>query len=111
MSEKKIYECEKCNFETNVKQAYKNHLETEKHKTGKIKTRSDKLYPEKCELCNYKPYSCAGYVQHKLQIHASIEEKKTQFKFYCEQCNFGTYNELFFNKHISTKKHKMMMGA
>ena len=49
----KEYRCEKCNFETNIKQAYEKHLETEKHKTGKNKVRFDKKYPDKCELCNF----------------------------------------------------------
>jgi hypothetical protein len=106
--EEKTYKCEKCNYGTNVKHAYEKHLETEKHKTGKCKTKSNKLYPEKCEKCGYVPYNNQSYVQHILKLHATIEEKKEKFKFYCEKCNYGTYYEKYYNKHLENKIHIMI---
>jgi hypothetical protein len=83
-------------------------LNTEKHKTGKNKVRFDKHYPEKCEDCDFRPYDNKSYIQHKLSFHASIEEKKSKFRYYCEKCNFGTYAEIHYNNHIVTIKHKAM---
>ena len=43
--------CEKCNFETNIKSKWNNHINTELHKNGKRKIRSDCKNPLKCNDC------------------------------------------------------------
>jgi hypothetical protein len=106
--EKKVYECEKCNFETKIKQAYEKHLESGKHKTGKNKIRSDKICPDKCELCNFKPYDNRSYIEHKFRFHATEEEKIEKLKYYCKYCDYLAHAESQFKTHTLTKKHKMM---
>jgi hypothetical protein len=105
----KIFECEKCNFATNAKQAYEKHLLTEKHKTGKRKTRTDKIRKDKCEECDYTSQSYASMERHVLNKHASIKERKEKFKYYCECCDFGTFRQEQYEKHISLLSHSRMM--
>ena len=42
---------------------------------------------------------------HCLTNHSSSEERKKEFKYYCEKCDFGTYAEILFTRHCETKKH------
>ena len=102
------YNCEKCNYFTSTKQMYDRHLNTEKHKTGKRKTHSNKKYPEECEKCDYKPNSNRDYIQHKLIFHSTKEERKIGFKFYCDKCDFGTQISKVFDTHLNSNKHKKM---
>jgi len=37
--------------------------------------------------------------------HATIEERSKEFKFYCDKCDFGTFAEILFTRHLETKKH------
>jgi hypothetical protein len=108
--EKEIYKynCETCDFHTNTKQMYERHLETKKHKSDGIITRSDKKYPDKCEKCNYIPTSNRSHIQHMLIYHSTKEEKKEKFKHYCEKCDFGNYSSKTFNEHLNSEKHKKM---
>jgi hypothetical protein len=100
--------CDKCNYSTNVSGSYKKHLETEIHKTGKRKTRSNKkcdLY--ECNKCDFTSKKEHNYFTHFLHNHATKEEKKLKFRFYCDNCDFGTFTESEYNKHVNTNKHKM----
>ena len=97
------YKCVQCEFYTNIKPVYEKHLQTEKHKTGKRGIRSDKKYPEKCEECNYKPSGNTNYMQHKLNYHATKEERKEKFKYYCEKCDFGTFLKQIYETHTKTE--------
>lgn len=103
------YICKKCDYFTNAQSAYEKHLISGKHKTGKKSIRCDKKYPEKCEICDYKPKNNKSYIEHKLLYHSTIEERKKYYKFYCEKCNYGTVTESLYNKHIETKKHIQMI--
>ena len=42
---------------------------------------------------------------HYLNKHATKEERKQEFKFYCEKCDFGCFVEVLLNRHLETKKH------
>ena len=42
---------------------------------------------------------------HQLTKHATIEERSKEFKFYCDKCDFGTFAEILFTRHLETKKH------
>jgi len=102
------YECVKCEFYTNARSAFEKHLITEKHKTGEKAIRCDKKYPDKCEMCNYKPSGNMNYIQHKLNIHSTPEEREKEFKFYCKNCDFGTFSKNIYETHLKTKKHIQM---
>lgn len=43
---------------------------------------------------------------HCLTQHSTKEERKNEFKYYCDKCDFGTYAEILFTRHCETKKHK-----
>lgn len=103
------YVCTKCNYKTNLKNSYDRHLMTELHKTGKRKTRKDKIKEiYKCEKCKYTTKFKNNYTAHILNQHSNKEEKKKKFKYYCDVCNFGSFGKTYYNKHINTKKHKNM---
>jgi hypothetical protein len=101
------YICDKCNYKTNLKSSYDKHLLSMLHLTGKRKTRKDKkadVY--KCKICNYASYSEYNYKTHVLNNHEPIDERKKQFTFYCENCNFGTFIKSCYDLHLETQKHK-----
>jgi len=98
--------CEKCNFETNIKSKWNNHINTELHKTGKRKIRSDCKNPLKCNDCEYITKNNITLKKHILNKHSNIEEREKQFKYYCNVCNFGTFSNDTMNIHNDTEKHK-----
>jgi hypothetical protein len=44
--------------------------------------------------------------QHILSKHSSIDEKKKEFKYYCEKCDFGAFAKKLYDQHCKTIKHK-----
>lgn len=106
MEEFRFY-CDKCHYGTNKKSCYNQHLKTTKHLTGKRKPRSDKQDYEKCKICGYISENKMNYLNHYLNNHATLEERREQFKYYCITCDFGCFVESIFNKHINTSKHKI----
>ena len=102
------YICEKCSYQTNLKLSYERHLKSVLHVTGQRKIRSDKkdtIY--KCNICNYSSKNEYNYKTHQLNNHLSKEERKKQFSYYCEKCDFGCFTNSSYNIHIETKKHTM----
>lgn len=100
------YKCEKCNYKCKYESQWTLHTNTVLHKTGIKKTRSDKQDPYKCEKCNYETKNIYTYKQHKLNEHGTIEDKKKEFTYYCEYCDFGTFSKDIYEKHNNTNKHK-----
>ena len=108
MVENKIKHCEKCNNTFKSNTHYLIHCETELHKTGKRKTRTDKKEELQCNICNiYKTKQKSTMKLHILNNHSSIEEKKKGFKVYCEVCDYGIDSETKYLHHLETIKHKM----
>ncbi len=100
------YECEKCGFKCKYESQWKKHIETELHKTGIKKKRSDIKEPYKCEKCLYETKNIVIFKQHKLTEHGNKEERKKEFKFYCECCDIGTFSKDIYKKHVNSDKHK-----
>ena len=100
------YICEKCNYKTNYKSQWNNHLGTILHKTGKRKTRTDKKYSDNCPKCEYIASNNTNMKLHILNNHSIKEKRKVGFKYYCECCDFGTFGKTIYNKHIQSKRHK-----
>ena len=73
--------------------------------SGKRKTRSDKVLEPKCKHCEYKTNNLTCMKVHCLTHHSNKEERKKEFKYYCDKCDFGTYAEILFTRHCETKKH------
>ena len=42
---------------------------------------------------------------HCLTQHSSKEERKKEFKYFCDKCDFGTYADILFTRHCETNKH------
>ncbi|QKF94360.1 zinc finger C2H2-type protein [Fadolivirus algeromassiliense] len=99
------FNCDQCGFHTNYESKWKAHCETELHKTGKRKTRSDKKLLDKCSFCDYKATNNTTLKQHVLNHHSSKEERKSQFTYYCEYCDCGTFAKPLHENHLKSKKH------
>lgn len=111
MEEQYKYNCEKCNYKTNLKYSWTQHCNTTLHKTGKRKVRKDRIQENyKCSKCNYITTNNNNYLTHILNNHSTKEEKKNKFKFYCETCDFGVFVKSVYDKHIKTKKHNMKVS-
>jgi len=100
------YVCVKCNFKCNIKAKWETHINTELHKTGIRKKRSDYKEPINCEHCNYKTKNKTTLLKHKLTQHSTKEEREQKFKYYCTLCDYGTFSLDSFEIHKNTKKHK-----
>ena len=70
------------------------------------KKRSDLKEPYKCEKCDHKTKNKTNLIQHYLNYHGNFEERKNNFKFFCEYCNYGTFSKSFIEKHINSIKHE-----
>jgi hypothetical protein len=99
------YICEKCNYITNITSRWNAHILTELHITGIKKKRSDYLEAIKCDFCDYKSKNKTILKTHILNNHKSKEERKKEFKYYCEMCDFGSFTINSLNIHKQTKKH------
>ena len=105
-SDKKFY-CEKCNFGTDFKYTYNEHLQTILHQTGKRKVRCDKKEKLVCNKCTFfSGINRLNYLNHMLNNHSTLEERKNGFTFYCSCCDFGTFDQLVMIKHEESKKHQ-----
>jgi hypothetical protein len=99
------YNCEKCDFHCNAESTWEIHANTSKHKNGIRKIRSDCKEPLKCTKCDYKTKNKTTMIQHELNEHASIEERKSKFRYYCNVCDYGTFSIDLYNNHNKNKKH------
>jgi len=70
-----------------------------------LKTRSDKVLEPKCKYCEYTTKNLTCMKVHCLTHHSTKEDRKKEFKYYCDKCDFGTYAEILFTRHCETKKH------
>ena len=111
ISMEKKYYCEKCKRSYYNKSYLKKHLLTEFHKTGKRKTRSDKIADiHICSECTYTTENVCHFKEHVLNKHSDEEIRTKSFKFYCKCCRFGTNIEKTYTKHITTMRHKKMIN-
>ena len=108
----KIKHCEKCDKTYQCHAKYLIHCETELHKNGKRKTRTDLKEEFKCSICNiYTTKQPTNMKLHILNNHSSIEDKKKEYTYYCEYCNIGYFIENKFNSHLKTMKHKIKISS
>jgi hypothetical protein len=98
--------CDKCNYKCNFESQWIKHCETELHKTGKRKKRTDYREIEKCKECDYITKNHTTMKKHNLNEHANREEREKEFKFYCKLCDFGTFSKDTMSTHNETEKHK-----
>ncbi len=62
--------------------------------------------PKKCDKCEYETKNKTTLEKHKLNEHATKEEREKGFKYYCNVCDFGTFSIDTFNIHKESNKHK-----
>lgn len=96
--------CDKCQFKCNFVSQWNDHINSKRHTGEKRKERCDKILSN-CELCNYIPTKTTNMKLHYLNKHATKDERKNEFTFYCEICDFGCFVEILFSRHLETKKH------
>ena len=100
------YNCDKCNFKCNTKARWEAHIDTELHKTGQRKKRSDFKEPFKCDDCDYTTKNITTMKIHKLNKHSTKEERSKQFTLYCKYCDYGSFSKDSLEIHNNTEKHK-----
>ena len=74
------YNCEKCGFKCNYESQWLKHIDTELHKTGIKKKRSDIKEPYKYSNYLYETKNTVMFIQHKLNIRG-IKEQYNSFRF------------------------------
>ena len=100
--------CEKCNKIFTSNTHLRIHYDTDLHKTGQRKVKSNRKPDLICNICNlYTTRQTTNLKVHILNNHSNLEEKKKGFKFYCEVCNYGIDNENKYLHHLEIIKHKM----
>jgi len=62
--------------------------------------------PIKCENCDYETKNKITMLKHKLNEHATKEEREKEFKYYCFNCDFGTCTKDTMDVHNNTETHK-----
>ena len=98
--------CVDCDYKCIYLAHWKQHIESDKHDNGgKRKPRCDKILEPKCDLCSFTTNNLTNMKVHKLTKHSSKEEQKIGFKYYCDKCEFGTFGDILFTRHLETKKH------
>ena len=98
--------CVDCDYKCIYLAHWKQHIESDKHSNGgKRKPRCDKILEPKCEFCEFTTNNLTNMKTHKLTKHSSKEEQKIGFKYYCDKCEFGTFGDILFTRHLETKKH------
>lgn len=66
-------------------------------------TRTKKV---KCLICSKEVYEGSDYKYHFLIYHSNKAERKEEFKYYCEDCDFGSFSETKYLLHLKSKKHQ-----
>ena len=131
----KIYKCETCEYVTRDKQDYNRHLSTRKHKRKQMETNVSPNF--QCSNCDKTYKTRAGLWKHKKTCTFINEEKESnnngensvtpemfmelmkvvvkqgeqQKKFHCEKCDYRCCYLSDWNKHLSTRKHKMVVNG
>lgn len=100
-----FFTCDKCNISFDYKSKYETHLKSKKHTDQPRKERIDKKYDPRCKFCDFTTSQPTNMQVHILTKHSTPDDRKTNFKFYCEKCDFGTMGEILYKRHLETNKH------
>ena len=98
----RIYNCESCDYHTDIKMNWTIHLITDKHKRNGQKK---PIKCEKCEKCDYIGKNHWNLKLHILSQHSTIEEKK-KLKYYCTYCDQVFFRKIYMERHNEGSKHK-----
>jgi hypothetical protein len=100
------YICEKCDYKCRFECEWKKHCETTLHKTGERKKKDNYKENGKCKDCEYTTTNTFLMKKHRLNEHATKEEREKEFKFYCSYCDVGAFSKETIETHYNTNKHK-----
>lgn len=103
-NEKKIYNCEKCKYNTTSPSSWIKHIESMKH------ARNGEKKPITCSVCDYVGYTHWNLRMHILIKHSTIEERRKN-KYYCHDCDQIFFCPLYLKKHEESMKHKNIILA
>ena len=101
-----LYRCDKCNKEFKFKCRYESHLKTLKH-TGDKRKQRVKIEDLVCSYCKeFRTRNEHNLKIHILNYHKNKEEREKEYPYYCNICDFGSFQNSHLEKHKLTKKHK-----
>jgi hypothetical protein len=80
------------------------HEEKERKRAEELDSRH--LY--ECECCNYQTYNGDAFDRHE-ESKEHIKAEKIM-KLFCKTCKIQCRNDIEYNYHINTKKHKIASG-
>ena len=90
--------CKSCNYKTTKNSCWLKHIETDKHK------RNGEKKITKCDICDYESPSHWNLKGHKLQVHATPEER-SKHKYYCNLCDIIFFCKAYQDKHNAGRNH------
>lgn len=96
----KLY-CKKCNYKTDRNFDWLKHIASKKHLRDGNK-KPAKIY--KCDVCDHESCSHWNIKVHKLQMHATKEER-AKCKYYCEVCDLTFFCSQYKKSHDTGKRH------
>jgi hypothetical protein len=99
------YSCDKCNYHCKFKSELKKHMSSKKHNNQPRKQRFDKVLVEQCSFCPFTNNNLTNVTVHRLTKHSSPEQRAKEFKYYCINCDFGTFTKVSFSRHLVSNKH------
>ena len=99
------YNCEECDYHCMHESHWIQHMSSKKHQNIDRQPRSDKVLEPKCKLCPFESNNLTNMTVHILTKHSTPSQRKKGFKFYCDKCDFGTFTQILFTRHLETKKH------
>ncbi len=58
-----------------------------------------------CKNCDYRTNVKQTFISHTLSKHSTLEERKSQYPYYCDKCDVGTMIASIFRNHCETQSH------
>ena len=97
-----MFECELCSYKTERNDNYQRHIESKKHINKTENIMLNKLY--KCDECDYKTQYKSNLNRHKKLKQTNVDKLHV-----CEVCNYKTLNNIMFDNHITSDKHRSLI--
>jgi len=100
------YYCQTCDYGCRYPAHWKQHCESKRHlNDGQRQSRSDKKFTGQCDQCSFNTYQPTNLKLHYLNHHAGQDERKKEFKYYCQSCDYGSFVKRLYQIHLDTKHH------
>jgi hypothetical protein len=99
----KQYHCDCCNYTCYYLSHWNQHANTETHKNGGIRPPVKNKKDPKCCFCDFATTLTTNMKLHYLNHHATLEDRKTGFTYYCEECDIGCFTKALYKAHLESK--------